>query len=171
VLTQQPRVVALEHEEGVVACDAGSNPVRQMGAEDHLAEAGGVALGGDRHLGSDVLEQRRHQPHVVRLDQLRLEGGDERSQVRDPGLAVQRQPLGPEVREPAARIGHDVAHPGQREVERRRAEVQGVDPVAGQAAHLRIGVVSRCGHRDSLIVAGRGPAADHGVQSDAAAGE
>jgi hypothetical protein len=51
------RMTCMEDEEGLVARATVPDVVGEVGAELHLAETGGVAVGDDRGFGCDVLEQ------------------------------------------------------------------------------------------------------------------
>ena len=165
------RVTGVEDDVGVVTRATRTDVVCEVGAELHLAEAGGVAVGDDRGLGREVLEQGRHQPHMVGVDEVGLEIVENRLQVSGPGAAVGIDLLVAELREPGARIRHDVAHPGNREVERRRPERQRMDTLGREPPDLRCGIVS--GHADdgALRVSGHPGMSDKCIEGDAAAGQ
>ena len=59
-----------------------------------------------------------------------------------------------EVREPRARVGHDVAHSGHSEIERRLAECQRVDLVSVQATNYRRRIVDRHSNDHPLVMTG-----------------
>ncbi len=88
-----------------------------------------------------------------------------------PGPAIGAQLGLGEVRKPRARIGHDIAHPGDRKVEWRGAEQQRVDVIRVEPSDLGPGVVRRNADDDPLLVTGLGGPADHRVEGDAAAGQ
>ncbi len=48
----------VKNDKRVVAGAAGADLVGEIGDQDHLAQAGGVALGHHRRVGGEVLEQR-----------------------------------------------------------------------------------------------------------------
>ena len=136
-------VPAVEDQESFVARAAGNDSTDELGAQLHLPQPGRVTVGDDRGLGCEVLDQGRHQPHVVGVDEIGFEVVEDRPQVFGPGTTVGIDLCAGEPREPGARIRHDVTHAGNREVERRCSEHEGVDPVTAQTTNLRPGGVCR----------------------------
>ena len=108
---------------------------------------------------------------MVGVDEVGLEVGENRLQVSGPGAAVGSDLFVVELREPGARIRHDVTHAGNLEVERRRPERQRMDTLGREPPNRRCGIVS--GHADdnALRESGNPGMPDKRIEGDAAAGE
>jgi hypothetical protein len=112
-------MTAVEDEETVVTPCSRAYLVGEVGAKFHLPEAGCVTVADNPSAGGDILEQRRNDPQVVRVDEMRSKRANNRPQMLDPGSTVGVDTVLAERGEPGARVGHDVAHSGNREIEGR----------------------------------------------------
>ncbi len=173
--TQDPSqvvgVAPVQHDKGVVAGATRAGLVGKFGDERHLAQPGGVALGHHRGVGGDVLEQRRHEPDVVGVDDVGIEGADDGLQVVAPAGSVALDlPFGHGA-EDGARVGHDIAHPGHGKRQPAPAEDEGVDALGAEAADLGCEVVLRHPDHHPLLPTHGGGVSHHGVESDSAAGQ
>jgi len=110
-------MTAVEDEESVVAPCSRAHLVGEVGAKFHLPEAGCVAVADNSSARGDILEQRRNDPQVVGVDEMRSKSANNRPQMLDPCPAVGVDAALVERGKPGARVGHDVAHPGDRKIE------------------------------------------------------
>lgn len=164
-------VVPMEDRECVDPRTAAEHLLGEVRTELQLAHTGGVALGDNRGVRRHVLEHRRHQPQMVSVDHFRFEIVDHWLQVIDPCPAVGPELVVGQGRKTAARIRHDVAHTGQREVERWSAENERVDVAAAHTADLGMRVVGWYADHHALLMTGCGGMTNDGVEGNAAAGE